>query len=51
MTAIYKRELKSYFTGFNGYIFIAFFLLFTGIFAMVINFRSRIPFLNTFSAI
>lgn len=43
MIAVYKRELKSYFTSVSGYIFIAFILLFTGIFAMVVNFRSRIP--------
>lgn len=43
MTAIYKRELRSYFTGITGYIFVAFVLFFVGIFAMVINFQSRVP--------
>lgn len=32
MKAIYKKELRSYFTSFLGYLFIAFFLLFIGIF-------------------
>ena len=31
MLAIYQRELKSYFTGFIGYVFVAFILLFGGI--------------------
>lgn len=44
MIAVYKRELKSYFTGISGYIFVAFILLFTGIFAMVINFNGRYPY-------
>ena len=39
MKAIYKRELKSYFTSFLGYLFIAFFLLFIGIFQYLYNLR------------
>lgn len=37
MTAIYKRELKSYFNNVIGYIFCAFILLFVGIYTMAIN--------------
>lgn len=44
MSAVYKRELRSYFTGFTGYVFMAFILFFTGMFAMIINFRSRVPY-------
>lgn len=44
MSAVYRRELKSYFTGFTGYVFMAFILFFTGMFAMIINFRSRVPY-------
>ncbi|MCL2517150.1 MAG: ABC transporter permease [Oscillospiraceae bacterium] len=43
MGAVYKRELKSYFTGMIGYIFIAFLLIVTGIFAAATNFRGRYP--------
>ncbi|MPM11509.1 hypothetical protein SDC9_57855 [bioreactor metagenome] len=39
MKAIYERELKSYFTGITGYLFIAFLLLFAGIYTMVINLK------------
>lgn len=41
MSAIFKRELKSYFTGFTGYIFAAFLLLFEGIYVVIINLLSR----------
>ncbi|MGI5970817.1 MAG: ABC transporter [Oscillospiraceae bacterium] len=44
MIAVFKRELRSYFTGITGYIFIAFVLFFVGIFAMFINFRNRVPY-------
>ena len=37
MTAIYKREVKSYFNNVLGYIFCAFILLFIGIYTMAIN--------------
>ena len=40
MSAIFKRELKSYFTGFIGYIFAAFLLLFEGIYVVIINLLS-----------
>ena len=37
MLAVYKREMKSFFDGFTGYISTAFFLLFAGIFITVTN--------------
>lgn len=37
MLAIYKRELKSYFTSMIGYIFIAFFLVIIGIYYVIYN--------------
>ena len=40
MTAIFKREFKSYFNNILGYIFCAFILLFAGIYTMVINLKS-----------
>ncbi len=43
MTAIYKRELRSYFTGIMGYLFIAFLVLVCGIYAMALNFRGGYP--------
>lgn len=43
MIAIYKRELKSYFTGMMGYVFIAFVLLFLGIYTSAINFKYAYP--------
>lgn len=43
MKAVYKNELRSYFTGMIGYIFIAFMLLFAGIYMLAINFRSGFP--------
>lgn len=43
MQAIYKKELKSYFTNMIGYIFIAFILLVTGIFATAQSFMGRYP--------
>jgi len=39
VTAIYKKELRSYFTSFLGYLFIAFTLLFVGIFQYLYNLR------------
>lgn len=38
MGAIYKKELKSYFSNVTGFVFIAFFLVVIGIYAGVINF-------------
>jgi len=43
MTAIFKRELKSYFTGMMGYVFIAFVLLFIGIYTTAINLKYAYP--------
>ena len=37
MRAIYERELRAYFQSFVGYVFLAFLLLFAGIYAFVIN--------------
>ncbi len=37
MLAVYKREIKSFFSNFTGYITISFFLLFAGIFFTVSN--------------
>ena len=37
MTAIYKREVSSYFKGILGYLFTAFVLIFTGIYTMAYN--------------
>lgn len=43
MMAIFKRELKSYFTGMMGYVFIAFVLLFIGIYSMALNLHYYYP--------
>ncbi len=40
MTAIFEKELRSYFTGLSGYVFAAFLLLFAGIYTMAINLKS-----------
>ncbi len=40
MTAIFKREFRSYFNNILGYIFCAFILLFAGIYTMAINLKS-----------
>lgn len=40
MLAVFQRELKSYFTGFTGYIITAFLLLFEGIYVSIINILS-----------
>lgn len=37
MTAIYRRELRSYFQGMTAYVFIAFLLAFAGIYTMLYN--------------
>ncbi|MBO4627531.1 MAG: ABC transporter permease [Lachnospiraceae bacterium] len=39
MKAIYKKELRSYFTSFLGYLFIAFLLIIVGIFQYLYNLR------------
>lgn len=43
MSAIFEREFKSYFNNITGYAFIAFVLLFTGIYTMAINLHSSYP--------
>ena len=43
MTAIYQRELRSYFHGMTGSVFIAFLLLFAGIYTMFYNLSSGYP--------
>ena len=43
MSAIYRRELKSYFCGMTGVIFIAFLLLMTGIYMSVYNLNGGYP--------
>lgn len=43
MIAIFKRELKSYFTGMMGYVFIAFVLLFIGIYTTALNLKYAYP--------
>ncbi|MDO4551929.1 MAG: ABC transporter [Bacillota bacterium] len=39
MTAIYKKEVRSYFNNMTGYIFIAFILLIVGVYTTAYNFR------------
>ncbi|SHK25157.1 ABC-2 type transport system permease protein [Anaerocolumna jejuensis DSM 15929] len=41
MLAIFKKELKSYFTSMTGYVFIAFFLVIVGIYYAVFNLINR----------
>lgn len=43
MSAIYKKELRSFFTGMIGCIVIAFLLFMTGIFSVNLNFIQRYP--------
>lgn len=43
MTAVYRKELKTYFTGMTGPIFIGFILLMTGIFMTVYNLQGMYP--------
>ncbi|MGN1408554.1 MAG: ABC transporter permease [Eubacteriales bacterium] len=44
MKAVYKKELKSYFTGMTGAIFVGFILLLTGIFMVVYNLQGLYPY-------
>ena len=46
MTAIYKRELKSYFQSMTGYVLIAFLVIFTVIYFMVYNLNSGYPYFS-----
>lgn len=46
MAAIYKRELKSYFQCMTGYVFIAFLVLFVGIYFMAYNLMSGYPYFS-----
>ncbi len=46
MTAIYKRELRSYFTSMIGCIFAAFLIVIGGIYFMVYNLNSGYPFFS-----
>lgn len=43
MKAIYKRELRAYFTGMVGYVFVAFTLLLIGIYTTAFNFVGTYP--------
>ena len=43
MSAVFKREFKSYFTGMMGYVFIAFVLLFFGIYTSALNLKYAYP--------
>lgn len=43
MTAVYKRELKAYFSGAMGFVFIAFCMVVVGIYASIISFGSGYP--------
>lgn len=46
MAAIYKRELKSYFQSMIGYVFIAFLMVYTGIYFMVYNLNIGYPYFS-----
>ncbi len=46
MTAIYRRELKAYFQSMTGYVFIAFMVLFIGIYFMAYNMMSGYPYFS-----
>ena len=43
MSAVYKKELKTYFTGMTGPVFICFILLMAGIFTVVYNLQGLYP--------
>ena len=46
MLAIYKRELKSYFQSMVGCVFIAFLLVFTGLYFMAYNLTAGYPYFS-----
>ena len=46
MKAIFKRELKAYFHSMTGYAFIAFLMLFTGIYFTAYNLTSGVPYFS-----
>lgn len=46
MTAVYKRELKSYFQSMTGAVFIAFLLAFTGIYFVAYNLSAGYPYFS-----
>lgn len=46
MLAIYKRELKSYFNSMTGCVFIAFLVMFTGIYFMAYNLNAGYPYFS-----
>lgn len=46
MAAIYKKELKSFFHSMIGYVFIAFFIAFTGVYFMVYNLNYGYPYFS-----
>ena len=46
MAAVYKRELRSYFQSMTGYVFIAFMVLFMGIYFMAYNMMSGYPYFS-----
>lgn len=46
MAAIYRRELNSYFQTMTGYVFIAFMILFVGIYFMAYNMMSGYPYFS-----
>lgn len=43
MGAVYKKEFKAFFSNMTGYVFIAFILLFAGIFVSITNLRGGYP--------
>ncbi|MDY5576587.1 MAG: ABC transporter permease [Lachnospiraceae bacterium] len=44
MSAVFKRELKSYFDGMTGYFFAAFLIFLTGLYTMIYNFKNLYPY-------
>lgn len=46
MLAIYERELKSYFHSMTGCVFIAFLVMFTGIYFMAYNLNAGYPYFS-----